>query len=181
MFSTPRWPLTALTVALILIALAEVHSESHFLREEIFVRLQFRKAVRRVMENAQETLQNPQTCRKLLRPARGLSLLYDGKEQKQNQDPRYQLKYEKDGPFQRKFSVSRLFLRSLWLDAETSRSLTHKLDGQIYTLHRTHLIFDIASLKAEHIQELATVPLTITTGPGSSPQVIDCYSSSIYP
>nr|WP_295900625.1 hypothetical protein [uncultured Bdellovibrio sp.] len=158
-----------------LLALAELNSGTRFLRTEFIDRLKFKKELQQFLAQTQEQLETPQFCRQLMRSQTDSPNLYDGQSHRNNEDPRFELSRPEMLP-----TPDHLQIQNLWLDKETIHSQVRKANGTIYILHRTHLVLEVATTREPLLMEIVTIPLTVTTGPGDSFVVQDCYSTNSY-
>ncbi|WP_374073711.1 hypothetical protein [Bdellovibrio bacteriovorus] len=173
--SVTKLSLTAILVVVFLLTLAELNSENHFLRNEFLERAHFKRDLNDFLTHIQEQLEIPQFCRQLLRAPSGDLPFYNGRDQRANEDPRFQIR--KNFPIE----SHDLKIKKIWLDTESKQNKVQKSDGITYTVHRTRLVLEITSLRKEtSFKEIATIPLTVTTGPRDSYEIQDCASVSSY-
>ncbi|MEK2645860.1 hypothetical protein [Bdellovibrio sp. BCCA] len=162
-------------LTIFLLVFAELNSGTQFLRTEFIDRLKFKKELQQFLAQTQEQLEIPQLCRQLMHSQTGSSILYDGRSHRNSDDPRFELSPTGVPPI-----PSHLRIQNLWLDKETIRSQVQKANGSIYILHRTHLVLEVTTTQEPLLTEVVTIPLTVTTGPGDSFVVQDCYSTNSY-
>lgn len=166
---------TAILVVVFLLAFAELNSGNQFIQNEFLERFRFKRELHEFLLRTQEQLEIPQFCRQLLRTPSGDLPSYNGRNQRTNDDPRFQL--------QQRIPVEshNLKIERMWLDAESRQNKVQKSDGTIYTVHRTSLVLEIVSLRKEiAYKEIATIPLSVMTGPRDSYEIQDCVSVSSY-
>lgn len=173
--SVTKLSFSAILVIIFLLAFAELNSGNHFIRNEFLERVRFKRDLNDFLARTQDQLENPQFCRQLLRTTSGALPSYDGQDQRKNEDPHFQI--QKILPAK----SHNLRIEKMWLDAESMQNKVRKSDGTTYTVHRTSLVLEIISLRKEtSFKEIATIPLTVTTGPRDFYEIQDCASVSSY-
>ncbi|MBV2168872.1 MAG: hypothetical protein KUL82_09205 [Bdellovibrio sp.] len=136
--------------------LRELPSRFHFQRDLMTFRLY-----------AQDLLENPQICRRTLQ---NFFIFYDGHPQKHPAIPEFQSSFESFP-----LTSQKLKIRRLWLEKAQSENTVSKVDNKTYSVMQTQLILEVTNSEG-HFSGFAKIPLSITTGPESSKEILDCAS-----
>lgn len=166
---SPALVATSIGIAVFLLVFAEWNSTTPFLKEEFLHRYQFKKEFAHYMENLHDEIENPQLCRQILVTSQGKPAYYNGKNQRNPEDFRYELR-----PPKKSEALTHLEIVHIWLDRETYQTPIVKSNGKTYVARRTRLMIEAIPAKSKIPAEVRGFSITVTTNPEF--QIQDCAS-----